>query len=142
MHHKRAAVVAEENVIVDGQTSPEMVKAIFIASKMPGLTLDEFFVHWQHVHGPLAAKVPGPAALRPEPRRPRELCRQDETHDGWSELWFDDVSSLRAAVASPEWQALAEDGATLFTYPMGIGVARERIQKDARGRTTTGASAT
>src|SRR4029078_385976 len=53
------------------------------------------------------------------------------THDGWSELWFDDVSSLRAAVASPAWQALAEDGAMLFAQPIGVGVARERIQKDA-----------
>ena len=48
MHHKRATVVAEERVIVDGATTPEMVKAIFIATKLPGLTLLEFFDHWQH----------------------------------------------------------------------------------------------
>ena len=36
MHHKTAAVVAEERVIVDGPATPEMVKAIFIASKLPG----------------------------------------------------------------------------------------------------------
>ena len=36
----------------------------------------------------------------------------------------------RATALAAEWQALGEDGATLFTYPMGVGVARERIQKD------------
>jgi hypothetical protein len=53
-----------------------------------------------------------------------------QTHDGWAEMWFDDLASLQAARKSPEWQALGEDGGTLFTYPMGIGVAREKIQKD------------
>ena len=45
-------------------------------------------------------------------------------------MWFDDLAALHKAVKSPEWRALAEDGATLFATPMGIGVARERIQKD------------
>jgi uncharacterized protein (TIGR02118 family) len=70
LSHKRASVVAEERVIVDGETSPEMVKAIFIASKLPGLTLAEFFEHWHGVHGPLAARVSGTAAVRTEPRCP------------------------------------------------------------------------
>ena len=131
MHHKRAAVVAEEHVIVDGRTSPEMVKAIFMASKMPGLTLAEFFVYWEHVHGPLAAQVPGLRHYDQYHAVPASYAAGMNTHDGWSELWFDDVSSLRAAVASPEWQALADDGAMLFAQPMGVGVARERIQKDA-----------
>jgi uncharacterized protein (TIGR02118 family) len=108
-----------------------MVKAIFMASKMPGLTLAEFFVRWEHVHGPLAAKVPGLRRYDQYHAVPESYPAGMNTHDGWSELWFDDVSSLHAAVASPEWQALAEDGAMLFAQPMGVGVARERIQKDA-----------
>ncbi len=129
LHLKRASVAAEEHIIVDGPTTPEMVKAIRICGKLPGLTYDEFFGHWLEVHGPLAAKskeirryvqnhavrdVPG---LRPM------------THDGWSEAWFDDLDSLHRAVASPEWAALREDGRTLFAGNMGIGIARERVQK-------------
>ena len=131
MHHKRAAVVAEEHVIVDGQKSPEMVKAIFMASKLPGLTLSEFLVRWEHVHGPLAANVPGLRHYDQYHAVLESYPMGTNTHDGWSELWFDDVSSLRAAVASPEWAALAEDGATLFAQPIGVGVARER---DPEGR--------
>ena len=31
---------------------------------------------------------------------------------------------------SPEWQAIREDGATLFSSPIGVVVAHERVQKD------------
>ncbi len=130
LHHRTAHVVAEERVIVDGPTRPEMVKAIFIASKKPGLTLDRFFDHWRNHHGRLAAKVPGLRRYVQNHAVPSVYAERSQTHDGWSELWFDDLHSLEVAVASPEWQALREDGATLFTYPLGVGVARERIQKD------------
>jgi len=130
MHRKRASVAAEERVIVDGAVTPDMVKAIFIASKMPGLTLLEFFARWQDVHGPLGARVPGLRRYHQYHAVPASYAGGMNTHDGWSEMWFDDVASLRAAVASSEWRALEEDGATLFAVPIGVGVARERVQKD------------
>jgi uncharacterized protein (TIGR02118 family) len=131
LHHKRASVVAEERVIVDGETTPSMVKAIFIATKMPGLSLSEFFDHWQNVHGPLASKVPGLRRYVQNHAVPDAYVpATTQTHDGWAEMWFDDLAALQSARKSPEWQALSEDGATLFTYPMGVGVARERVQKD------------
>jgi uncharacterized protein (TIGR02118 family) len=133
MHDKRAMVLAEERVIVDGAPSPDMVKAIYIASKLPGLTLVEFLRHWQHHHGPLCAKLPGLRRYVQNHAIPAAYAGGGHTHDGWSELWFDDLAALRAAVESPEWQALSEDGATLFAQPMGVGVARERIQKDPAG---------
>jgi uncharacterized protein (TIGR02118 family) len=130
MHDKRAAVWAEEHVIVDGPATPEMVKAIFIASKLPGLTLDEFLDRWEHHHGPLAARVPGLRRYVQNHALPQAYAEGGQTHDGWSELWFDDLAALHAAAASAEWQALREDGATLFARPLGVGVARERVQKD------------
>jgi uncharacterized protein (TIGR02118 family) len=130
MHHKSASVAAEERVIVDGRTTPEMVKAIFIASKLPGLTLDQFFDRWQNHHGPLAAKVPGLRRYVQNHALAEAYVGRGQTHDGWSELWFDDLAALHDAVKSDEWRALQDDGATLFTYPLGVGVARERIQKD------------
>jgi uncharacterized protein (TIGR02118 family) len=128
-HHKRAIVFAEEKIVVDGETTPSMVKAIFIASRLPGLQHNEFYKHWYDHHGALGARLPGlrryvqnHAILDAYKVRPM-------THDGWSELWFDDLASLRLAVASPEWGALRVDGATLFAQPMGIVVARETVQK-------------
>jgi uncharacterized protein (TIGR02118 family) len=130
MHHKSASVAAREHVIVDGPTNPQMVKAIFIASKLPGLTLDEFFDHWENHHGRLGAKLPGLRRYVQNHAIPESYADPGRTHEGWSELWFDDLLSLRTAVSSPEWKALGEDGATLFAGPMGVGVARERVQKD------------
>jgi uncharacterized protein (TIGR02118 family) len=129
LHHKRASVVAEERIVVDGPTTPEMVKAIWIAGKLPGLTYDEFFGHWREVHGPLAAKAPGMRRYVQNHAVQDAAGLRPMTHDGWSEAWFDDLESLQGAVASPEWIALREDGRTLFANNMGIGIARERVQK-------------
>jgi uncharacterized protein (TIGR02118 family) len=133
MHHKRAIVAAQEIAIVDGETTPEMVKAIFIGAKKPGLTLMEFCRRWQHVHGPLVARIPGVRRYVQNHALREAYADGLQTHDGWAEIWFDDLAALRAAVQTPEWQAAAQDGATLFAEPLGVGVARERIQKDPRG---------
>jgi uncharacterized protein (TIGR02118 family) len=127
--HRRATVVARERVVVDGPVKPQMVKAMYTASKRPGLSLKEFQQHWFDVHGQLCARVPG---LRryvqnhgiPEAHRVRAM-----THDGFSELWFDDLATLQRARASEEWARLSEDGQTLFAYPMSVVVARESVIK-------------
>ncbi len=129
LHRKRASVIAEEKIVVDGKTTPSMVKAIYVASRMPGLNHDDFFRHWYEVHGQLAAKVPGVRRYVQNHAIREAITIRGMTHDGWSELWFDDLESLRRAVASPEWKALSEDGQDLFARPMGVIVARERIQK-------------
>jgi uncharacterized protein (TIGR02118 family) len=127
--HKRANVVAEEIVIVDGEKQPSAVKLLLVVLRRAGLTREEFFDHWLNVHGPLAAKLPGlrryvqnHAVKDAESYRPM-------THDGWSEMWFDDLASLQAAWASPMGVAMREDGERLFSEPIGIGIARERYQK-------------
>jgi uncharacterized protein (TIGR02118 family) len=136
LSHKRASVIATERIIVDGKTTPEMVKAIFVASRIPGLTPDEFFQHWLEVHGPLGAQVPGLRRYVQNHAVPEAYNIRGMTHDGWSELWFDDLAALHRAVASPEWQALRDDGRTLFAQPMAVIIARERVQKwDGTSRT-------
>ena len=52
------------------------------------------------------------------------------THDGWSEIWFDDYASFQRAVGSPEWQPPQEDARTLFQPQMGIVIGTEYVQKD------------
>ena len=129
-HHKQAIVSAEEQVILDGETKPDMVKAIFIVSKIPGLNLNEFFDHWANVNGPLVAAVPGLRRYVQNHAVLEAYANGRQTHDGWSELWFDDLAALHSAAKSPEWQAAQEDGETLFGADVGIGVAIERIQKE------------
>ena len=131
MHHKRASVAAEETVIVDGQTTPEMVKAIFIVlqdarpdTRSSSSTTGKNITDRSPPSCPACVVTsrttpsprPTPAAARPTTAGPSSGSTTSPR--------------CSAAAHSPEWQALREDGATLFAYPMGVGVARERIQKD------------
>jgi uncharacterized protein (TIGR02118 family) len=127
-HMKRADVVGSEHVIVDGDTTPSMINAMLVVSRLPGLDHQEFFEHWMDVHGPLVAKLPG---LR------RYLQNHgifdinfSLTHDGWSELWFDDLDAALEAFRSPEWQAVLDDARTLFVMPMSAVIGPYYEQKD------------
>jgi uncharacterized protein (TIGR02118 family) len=130
MHLKRALVAARERAIVTGRATPKMVKAILIVSKLPGLTLTEFFDRWQHHHGPIVASTPGLRRYVQNHALLEAYAEGGQTHDGWSELWFDDLQALRYAFASPAWQAVREDGAILFAEPIGIVIGRENVQKE------------
>jgi uncharacterized protein (TIGR02118 family) len=132
LHAKRTSVAAVEHVIVDGPTTPDMVKAIFTAARLPGLSLDDFSNRWLMVHGPLAALLPGLRRYVQNHVLPAAYAEHRPTHDGFSELWFDDLAALRHAFSSTEWKGLREDGQTLFVYPMSTVIARERIIKDTQ----------
>jgi len=122
-------VVAHERVVVDGATDPGMIKAIYIASRKPGLAVEEFQQHWFKVHGELCSRVPGLRRYVQNHGLPEAYSLRPMTHDGFSELWFDDLASLQRARASAEWARLSEDGQTLFAYPMAVVVAHESIIK-------------
>jgi uncharacterized protein (TIGR02118 family) len=126
---KRTSVAARERIIVDGQTTPSMVKVIWAFSRKPGLTLEQFQEHWHAVHGQLGARLPG-IRRYVQNHPPREAYAiRPATHDGFSEAWWDDLESLHQSRNSPEWDALSADGQTLFAYPMATVVARETIIK-------------
>jgi len=132
IHDQHADILGEEHVIVDGPTSPSMVNAIFMVCRLPGLDHRDFFEHWLEVHAALAAKLPG---LRRYIQNhvlleAFERTRGGMTHDGWSEFWFDDYAAFQRAYRSPEWQAMEEDGRTLFCEEKGIVIGREYVQKD------------
>jgi uncharacterized protein (TIGR02118 family) len=125
---KRTSVVATEHVILDGETTPDMIKVIYTASRRPGLSLDDCFRYWREVHGPKGARVPGLRRYVQNHALPEAYAVRGLTHDGFTEMWFDDLPSLRKALESREWDALRED-TDLFAQPMSIVVARERVIK-------------
>ncbi len=129
-HLKRASVAANEIIIKNGPTTPSMVKTITFASRLPGLTLDEFFGHWKDVHGPMCARIPAVRRYVQNHGIRDAYSKRDMTHDGWAEIWFDSLEAMWQAQQSPEWAALRADGDTLFTRVMGIGVAHEIVQKE------------
>ena len=137
MHLKRASIVTTEKVIVEGETSPSMVKLILLVSRLPGLTIEQFTEHWEQVHGPLAAKLPGLRRYVQNHPVLEAYGVRGMSHDGYAELWFDDLAGLQAACASSEWAAVRENSAMLFADPRGIVIARETVQKwDGKAMTT------
>jgi uncharacterized protein (TIGR02118 family) len=71
-----------------------------------------FSRHWRHVHGPLALRVEAMRAYRQNHILERLPARQgDRLHrvDGISQLWFDNVESMRVAMESAEQRACIED---------------------------------
>jgi uncharacterized protein (TIGR02118 family) len=129
-NHRRSNVVAAERVVLEGATSPSMVKAVFMVARKPGLTLEEFQNHWFDVHGQLVASVPGVRRYVQNHGIQAAYASRPLTHDGFAELWFDDLPALQSAVDSAEWQQVREDSETLFAAPIGLVVARERVQKE------------
>ena len=127
---QHAVIFGEEHVLIDGQTRPDMVNAIFMVSRLPGLDHRDFFQHWLDVHGPIATRLPGLRRYVQCHGALEAFQMGNMTHDGWSEFWFDDYEAFRKAVASPEWQAMEEDGRTLFCPQKGIVIGHEYVQKD------------
>jgi uncharacterized protein (TIGR02118 family) len=130
--HRRSNVTATERLVLEGTPTSTMVKAIFMVARRPGLTVEEFQEHWFGEHGRLVAQLPGlrryvqnhaVQAAYGLPGRPM-------THDGFSELWFDDLAQLQLAATTPQWRAAKEDGKRLFAEPLGLVIARERVQKE------------
>ena len=87
-----------------------MIKLVYCITRRADLSLDEFSSYWHAVHGPIGRRIPGLRRLvQSHPVAPPPGFRMD--FDGMAELWFDDLQALRAARASPEWQASSQDEA-------------------------------
>jgi uncharacterized protein (TIGR02118 family) len=87
-----------------------MVKLIYCISKLSHLSVEEFQTYWRKTHGPIAGRIPGLRRYVQCHTAPETYGRaQEPGFDGAAELWFDDLDSMRAAMASPEVKAALED---------------------------------
>ncbi len=86
-----------------------MIKLVYCITRKPGMTDEAFFHYWEHVHGPIGARIPGVRRLVQSHRISVPGDARDGDFDGMAELWFDDAAALRRARQSQEWQASTED---------------------------------
>ncbi|MGH7840348.1 MAG: EthD family reductase [Candidatus Binataceae bacterium] len=121
-------MVTKDHVIIDGATSPNLIKGVWQLTRMAGMPLDEFRQYWLDVHGGLGKKVPGF-------RRYVQCHLIDEAYlyatprfDGVAQIWFDDQAAMRAAFDTAEGKALAADGAKFLETSMTRNfVAQEHL---------------
>jgi uncharacterized protein (TIGR02118 family) len=101
-----------------------MLKRIALLTRKPGMTKDEFFTHWNEVHGPLIAEHP--SVLRyvqnnvvhkerfvernPDPEHPLPPGYAGPEVDGVVELWFENRERMDELYASPHAVRMQEDG--------------------------------
>ena len=111
-----------------------MIKTIAVARKKAGMTHEEFSKYWLEQHAPLAARLfPGLRKyvqnhLVIEPGQKYEA-------DGIVEMWFDDLASMKRAMAfvhTKEGKPIADDGEKFCDLRGGGGfwVVEEHVIKD------------
>lgn len=86
-----------------------MIKLVYCITKKSGMTDEDFFHYWKHVHGPIGARIPGLRRLVQSHRVTVPGDARGGDFDGMAELWFDDIAALLAARKSLEWQASSQD---------------------------------
>jgi uncharacterized protein (TIGR02118 family) len=86
-----------------------MIKAIYLIRRKPGMSPEDFHRYWREVHGAIAARIPGMRRYVQCHAVPAGAGAPE--YDGAAEAWFDDLESVRRAVASPEYAAAREDEA-------------------------------
>ena len=106
-----------------------MIKVLALLTRKDGITHEEFVSHWYDIHGPLAHAVPGirryvQSHITGTRGRP-DIPETGVEVDGIAELWYDDMTSLERAAATPEMKRLTDDGA-LFIGRIKTFVIEER----------------
>jgi uncharacterized protein (TIGR02118 family) len=91
-----------------------MIVRMGLLQKRAEISSQDFRSHWRDRHGSIAAKLPGLRRYHQNhvvDRQQRGItyARDGLDFDGFSELWFDDLPSMQAALASEQVEKLAED---------------------------------
>ena len=107
-----------------------MYKVAWLARFPQGLGRDDARKHWRDEHGALALAVPGMAGYVQnqvvDPIGADGVIEGgDVGFDGYSCGWWPDFETYKASMASPEWQAVGEDGGNVFDMEWLYGMSAE-----------------
>ena len=100
--------------MISRQVKGTMIKLVYCVTKKAGITDQEFFHYWKHIHGPIGARIPGLRKLVQSHRYVVSGDTHKPDYDGMAELWFDDEQDLLAARRTPEWKASTDDEANFI----------------------------
>ena len=116
-----------------------MVVRMGLIEKKPDWTNERFRQYWKDIHGPIAAKLPGLLKYHQHhvvdtAQRGITYKRGPEYVDGFSELHFDSIKSMREAFASDVAPSLAEDEARFLGKLRIIAVEQRTVIPPAEDR--------
>lgn len=85
-----------------------MIKMIAFVKRKAGLSREEFIQLWVHDHTQLS-KILGMKGYRINIALEPQPGDNEPPYDGTAEIWWEDVESMQAALASPENLIAAQD---------------------------------
>ncbi len=91
-----------------------MIKRFVILRRKPDMSVEKFRYYWEHIHGPLVAKIPGLIQYVQYHVRSEISDNTDDPIDGIAELWFESEQAQKKAYETPEYQAVAKDDIVFF----------------------------
>lgn len=81
-----------------------MIKIVTYVRRNPNLTREEFTDYWKNVHAPLCKSImPGLRKYVGSFPTGDKSGGADPDYDGVVDLYFDDVTSMRASLTSPQF---------------------------------------
>ena len=99
-----------------------MIVRMGLIQRLPELSLEEFRSHWLGPHGAAAAQMPWLRRYQQnhvydDAQRAIAYARGPWRLDGFSQLWFDDLASMRQAIGSPAYAGVASDTPDVMIMP-------------------------
>jgi uncharacterized protein (TIGR02118 family) len=114
-----------------------MFKVVYVARFRAGLPREEAVAYWADVHAPLGLKLPGFVGYTQNRMvgsiGPAGLDDSPLPFDGYACEWWEDSAAFDAGMRSPQWAAVAADGAVIFDMESFAGMSaalEERIMRD------------
>jgi uncharacterized protein (TIGR02118 family) len=116
----RMGILVTEDVVVKegGPTSNGggALKAVEFFTRKPGMSVEDFQRHWQTIHAPLAAKIPGVGRYVVSATRPSAYAAgRTPAYDGAALMWFESSDALKTAGGSAEYKAMVADRTQFLT---------------------------
>jgi len=110
-----------------------MIVRMGFLTRRAGLTREAFLRRWRGGHGPIAARFAGlrgyvQNAVADERQLAIAHRRGDWSIDGVSQLWFDDLDSMDAAIRAPDYAPARSDEAA-FIGAISLVACRANVVK-------------
>jgi len=120
-------MVTNDHVILDGPQTSTQAKLIFQLKRLPGWSLADARKYWIDVHGPIVCQLPGLRRYVQSHLVNAAYEYAEPKWDGVAQLWVDDVTSMQAMLASPEFMQGAWPDGEKF---LDLSIARSFVAQE------------
>jgi uncharacterized protein (TIGR02118 family) len=96
---------AEENIVQWGPAhiARDILRALWVVRRKPGMTVEAFYKYWRHTHGPLVPRTPSLVRYVQYHAKP-ELQAVESEFDGVAEICWNNMEEFHESWASHQMQ--------------------------------------